>query len=230
MRLARHIPLTGAAALAVVTLLAGCSGGSSGTSTPAAATKPPTSPAAASTPAATPAPATTKAGHAPTAPDPNATESNPPGDIPDNQVFVPYTAPGASFSVKVPEGWARSATAGKITFTDKLNGITIETAAAASAPTVASARTRELPAIAASAPKYAARTITMVNRKGGRGVLITYLVDSPPDPVTNKVVRDAVERYEFWRGGREAILTLTGPKNADNVDPWRIVSDSVSWK
>src|SRR5258708_19414512 len=33
-------------------------------------------------------------------------EKNPPGDIPDNQVFVQYTSP-RGFSFKVPEGWAR---------------------------------------------------------------------------------------------------------------------------
>ena len=33
---------------------------------------------------------------------------SPPGDIPDNQAFVRYPA-GGDYSVKVPEGWARSA-------------------------------------------------------------------------------------------------------------------------
>src|SRR3954470_10175370 len=35
-----------------------------------------------------------------------APEKNPPGDIPDNQVFVPYRSPLGS-SIKVPEGWSR---------------------------------------------------------------------------------------------------------------------------
>ena len=42
-------------------------------------------------------------------------------------------------------------------------------------------------------------------------------------------IRDAVERYSFWHNGIEAVLTLSGPKGADNVDPWRIVSDSLKW-
>jgi hypothetical protein len=29
--------------------------------------------------------------------------------------------------------------------------------------------------------------------------------------------------------GREVVLTLSGPKGADNVDPWRIVTDSLRW-
>ena len=56
------------------------------------------------------------------------------------------------------------------------------------------------------------------------------VVDAPADPVTGKVVHDAVERYEFWRAGTEAILTLSGPVGADNVDPWRIVTDSFRWR
>ena len=58
---------------------------------------------------------------------------------------------------------------------------------------------------------------------------ITYLAKSKPDPVTGKATTDAVERYVFFHNGRRAILTLTGAKAADNVDPWRIVSSSVRW-
>jgi hypothetical protein len=35
-----------------------------------------------------------------------APEKNPPGDIPDSQVFVVYRLP-QGLSLKVPEGWAR---------------------------------------------------------------------------------------------------------------------------
>jgi hypothetical protein len=213
----RGITVAGAV-LAGLVAVTGCSGGGSKTASPSAAA--PTS-SKASAP-------TTKA--AAKAPDPNATESNPPGDIPDNQVFVAYTPPGATFHVKVPEGWARSTGGGAVTFTDKLNSIRMETVAAPGAPTVASAQQREVPAIAAATAKFAAGKVTEVSRRAGHAVLITYQADSQPDPVTNKVVRDAVERYEFWRGGKEVVLTLTGPKNADNVDPWRIVSDSFGWR
>jgi hypothetical protein len=162
-------------------------------------------------------------------PDPNATEKNPPGDIPDDQVFVSYRLPGSSFSVKVPEGWSRSKQGAAVVFTDKYNSVRIEAVSTTSAPTVASARSTEVPQIAAAAPAYKAGTVTVVRRQPGHGVLVTYLQDSEPNPVTDKVVRDAVERYEFWHNGEEAVLTLTGPKGADNVDPWRTVSDSLRW-
>src|SRR3954467_11945535 len=63
-------------------------------------------------------------------PNPNTTESSPPGDIPDNQAFVAYRPPGGGFSVKVPEGWSRITSGGAVTFTDKLNSIRMESARA----------------------------------------------------------------------------------------------------
>jgi hypothetical protein len=161
---------------------------------------------------------------------PNAPEVNPAGDIPDNQVFVSYRPPGGQFTVKVPEGWARIVRGGTVSFTDKLNTIRMESRPAPAAPTVASARQAELAAIQAASRHYEAGTVTQVRRTAGAAVLITYKADAPADPVTGKVVHDTVERYEFWRGGTEAILTLSGPVGADNVDPWRIVTDSFQWR
>lgn len=71
--------------------------------------------------------------------------------------------------------------------------------------------------------------VTTVDRKSGRVVLITYQSESPPSPVTGKTVAQAVERYEFAAAGREVVVTLSGPAGADNVDPWRTVSDSFTW-
>ena len=42
-------------------------------------------------------------------------------------------------------------------------------------------------------------------------------------------VRDAVLRYAFFPNGTEAVLTLSGPKGADNVDAWRTISNSLRW-
>jgi len=161
---------------------------------------------------------------------PNAPEVNPAGDIPDNQVFVRYSPPGGQLTVKVPEGWARIGRGGTVTFTDKLNSIRMETKAASAAPTVASARQAELPTIQAASRRFKPGNVTQVRRAAGAALLLTYKADAPADPVTGKVVHDAVERYEFWRGGTEAILTLAGPVGADNVDPWRIVTDSFRWR
>lgn len=205
--------IIGAAALALT--LGACGGGGAkagtGGSQPSATTAQPSGTAAPSS-------------------NPNAPEVNPSGDIPDNQVYVAYTPTGGGFSVKVPEGWARSEPGGAATFTDKLNRIRMETVAAPTAPTVQSAQQQELPALQAATRNLQGAKVTSVTRKAGPAVLITYRADSAPDPVTGKVGREAVERYEFWRAGREVVLTLSGPQGADNVDPWRIVTDSFAWQ
>ncbi len=158
-----------------------------------------------------------------------ATESNPPGDIPDNQAYVAFTPPGSPVSVKVPEGWARSTTAASTVFTDKLNRIEIQTSPAAAAPTTTSVSAVDVPQLQATVPKFAAGQVTSASRAAGPVVLLTYQGDSASDPVTGKVVRDTFERYTYFRAGTRVDLTLSGPTNADNVDPWRIVSDSVRW-
>jgi hypothetical protein len=162
-------------------------------------------------------------------PNPNAPEKSPPGDIPDNQAYVPYSPPRAGYSVKVPEGWSRSTASGATTFTDKLNSITMQTRPAAAPMTVRDARSSELPKLAQSARGFHAGRVTTVRRKAGSAIRITYTAKGRPSPVTGKAVTDAVERYVFFHGGKDLILTLSGPKGADNVDPWKIVTDSVAW-
>ncbi|MFF4786915.1 hypothetical protein ACFY3E_37060 [Streptomyces griseorubiginosus] len=161
------------------------------------------------------------------------TESNPPGDISDNQAFVVYRPSGGSFAgftVKVPEGWARTVQGSTTVFRDKLNIVKITAVSANSAPTTGSVTTKVVPQLRSQVPKFAAPKASEVTRHSGRVVLLTYQGDSANDPVTGKVVRDAFERYAFYRAGHEVDLTLSGPVKADNVDPWRIVSDSFAWR
>ena len=193
-----------AAALATAAVLAGCG---------ASATAPSGSATLSSSTAAAPTP-----------------ESNPAGDIPDNQAYVPFTPPTGLFTVSVPEGWARNTDGAATIFTDKLNTVRIETRPLATAPNTESVSVDELPAIASSTPGYRSGTVTAVPRKVGQVMLITYQGASPPNPVTGKIGTDAIERYEFWRDGREVILTLSGPVGADNVDPWRTITDSLQWR
>ena len=156
------------------------------------------------------------------APNPNATETSPAGDIPDNQAYVAYTPPGGGYSVKVPEGWARTAKGGGVTFSDKLNAIQMQSAAASGPLTESQA--------AGQVPGARNVKVSTVSRKAGKAVLATYLTTAKPDAVTGKSGTDAVERYVFFHNGRRVVLTLSGPKGADNVDPWRIVTDSLQWK
>ena len=178
---------------------------------------------AGSTPASS-APASRTAGAASA-----ATESPPPGDIPDTTVYVAYRPASGQYEVKVPEGWARTVSSTGVSFTDKLNIITIQTVRAA-APTIASASTAEVPQIQGSANGFSLTGVSTVSRPAGTVVLIRYAADSRRDPVTGKVFRDAVERYEFYRNGTEAVVTLAGPAGADNVDPWRTVTNAFRWR
>jgi len=191
-----------------------------------------TSPLAGNHPAATPSSAAESTTQPPVASavDPNAPEVNTAGDIPDNQVFVPYAPPSGNFALKVPEGWGRSDAGQAVVFTNKLNSIRIETSTAASAPTTASAAQVEVPAIRAASKNFEPGKVTEVRRKAANAVLITYRADSEASPVTGKVIHLDVERYEFWRNGNQVTLTLSGPQGADNVDPWRMVTDSFAWR
>jgi hypothetical protein len=162
-------------------------------------------------------------------PNPNAPEHSPPGDIPDNQAFVAYAPPGSGYSVKVPEGWSRTDTGGAVSFTDKLNTVRLQHATASRAPTAATVRRTELPKLAHGERGFQAGSVTTVHRRAGAAVRITYLARSAPDAVTGKSRVDAVERYLFFHNGREAVVTLSGPKGADNVDPWRTITDSLRW-
>jgi hypothetical protein len=159
---------------------------------------------------------------------PNAAEVSPAGDIPDNQVYVSYSPPGAGYQVKVPEGWSRASQGGAITFTDKLNTIQLDSSSASSAPTVADGQA-ELKQLAGTVPGFKPGNVSTVKRSAGTALLITYTGNGAPDPVTGKVVPNAFERYEFFHNGRLATLTLSGPVGADNVDPWMIVTDSLQW-
>lgn len=156
-------------------------------------------------------------------------EVNPAGDIPDNQAFVPYTPSAGKFTVTVPEGWARTDTTTGVLFTDKYNSVRVDTRPATSAPTTASVRSSEVPALSASAPNFKLLDVTTVSRKSGPAVLLTYQADTPANAVTGKVTTAAFERYAFFKAGTEVVITVGAPVGGDNVDPWRMVTDSFSW-
>lgn len=160
---------------------------------------------------------------------PNAPEASTPGDIPDNQAYVPYSPPGSGVSVKVPEGWARKASSGATVFTDKFNSIRIETVSAPAPMTVRDAKQTEIPKLTQANRAFQASTVSTVARPAGKAIRIAYLTNTAPNPVTGKSVRAAVERYVFFHNGKDIVLTLTGAKGADNVDPWRIVTSSLKY-
>src|SRR3979490_163980 len=90
---------------------------------------------AASVSAALPASVMAQQAPLPAAEQPLKPEKNPPGDIPDNQVFIDYSSP-LGFALKVPEGWARQDLPDGAAFADKYGRITVAQSAAANVANV----------------------------------------------------------------------------------------------
>jgi hypothetical protein len=213
------------AVVAAAVVIGGCSSG--GTTKHTAAQAPTTTAAAPSTsttaaPQMTCAPSTSAGGAG------GKGDVTPPGDIPDNQAFVSFSAPG-QYTIKAPEGWARTDAGAITSFTDKLNTIRVELKPSPAPPSVQSAQAQDVPAIAAQSRCFETPKVSTAQRRAGPAVLITYRADSAPDPVTGKVIHDDVEQYQFWKPGTEAVVTLSSPQGSDNVDPWRTVTDSFAW-
>jgi hypothetical protein len=172
-------------------------------------------------------------------------ESNPPGDIPDNTQFIPYRSTKGGFLVRVPEGWARTTTRDGVSFTDKLNTVAVSWFASPGAPTVARARSKDVPALRRSERAFALKHVLDCapsctipystapiddSLPAAHAVVITYYSNSAPNQVTGKQYRLENLRFEFFAHGDEAALTLSGPVGSDNVDPWRLVSESFRWR
>ena len=63
----------------------------------------------------------------------------------------------------------------------------------------------------------------------GNVVLIAYTSNSEPNIVTGKQIRLENNRYLFFYAGRLVTLDLSAPVGADNVDPWRTITNSFTW-
>ncbi len=157
-----------------------------------------------------------------------APEKNPPGDIPDDQVFVPYASP-LGFSITVPEGWARTDKPDGVSFADKCGRIEVDVTPGAP-PTAASARTGEAAALEKSGHAVKIGSVTDVKLPSGPAVRIPYSSNSDPNPVTNKQIRLENERTLLAHGGKVAAVTLSAPAGADNADQWKLMNDSFRWK
>ncbi len=160
---------------------------------------------------------------------PVPTESSPPGDIPDSIAFVPYTSKDGGFKITTPEGWARTAKKGSVIFTDKLNTVELTWGPASAAPTVKTATADEVPVLQSSVRAFTLGSVKNAPLPAGPAVLISYQANSEPNAVTAKQYRQDVLRYELFHNGTQVNLTLLSPVGADNVAPWRIVTESLAW-
>ena len=166
---------------------------------------------------------------APASESPIPTEQNPPGDIPDTIAFVPYTSKAGGFTISTPEGWSRTATPSSVTFTDKLNTIVVNWRDVASPPTISSVRAQEVVGLQTSERAFTLGSIAGTTLPAGPAVLTTYQANSEPNAVTGQQYRLDVQRYSLYHDGTEIVIELRAPVGSDNVDPWRIVTQSFAW-
>jgi hypothetical protein len=150
-----------ASALLALPLLAGCGSAATTSAPPTTSAAPPAKTTAA-------AGATTQS--SPGAPPLQAeAQQAAAGDIPDNQAFVAYQ--GSGYTIRVPEGWAQSGSAGSVTFRDKNNIIRIVVRPGTHPAARTSYRSRSAP------NPVTGKRVTLVvvryyKRKGGKTAII----------------------------------------------------------
>lgn len=233
MKRPQGIGLSVAVLLVGTFLLAGC-GGTSATVAPSTTQPVVTAQSSVSSASAATQPSAASAVVASQAPHagietPIAPENNPLGDIPDTQVFVAFTSSAGGYKLDVPEGWARTASGTNATFTDKFNGVAVNVTNASAAPTVENVRSSVVPMLEQSGRAVQVQKVEQMSLPGGQAVRLTYTANSDPNAVTGKQIRLENERYIFFKNGKEAMLTLSAPQGADNVDQWQRMAKSFTW-
>ncbi len=156
-------------------------------------------------------------------------EKNPPGDIPDNQVFIDYASP-LGFSLKVPEGWARQNTPDGASFADKYGRITVTQSAVPKMPNVDTAKQTLAPDLEKSAHAVTVTAVKSVKLPAGPAILVSYGSNSDPNPVTNKAIRLENDRYYFWKDEKLVAVNFSAPAGADNADQWDMMAKSFRWR
>ena len=155
-------------------------------------------------------------------------EKNPPGDIPDSQVFVKYTS--SAYELDTPEGWARSVSGANVTFKYRFDGLSVTLTDAAGAPAIESIRKNQAKALMKTGRAVHIKRIDTITLSKSPVVRMVYESNSEPDPVVNKQMRLENTAYFYYRNGKLAELTLWAPLGADNVDQWRRISRSFKWR
>ena len=108
---------------------------------------------------------------------------------------------GPGYVVKYPEGWTKSGSGRNLSFIDKDNSIHL--------------------VLSASSPP--------VPLHGGRAKVTLHTLGKA-NSVTGKRPRLIIDRYVYGKGGKVAVLDLATPKGVDNVDAYRLISQSFRWQ
>jgi len=146
-------------------------------------------------------------------------------------VFLVLTNAHGGYSMKYPEGWTiQGSGSNKLTMSDKNNLVRV-VIARGPAPSPASV------AAALTAVKGSSPTLTFTAPQkfplpaSAGAVKAVYTTVSAPNPVTGKSVKLVVDRYVLpGTGSRVATVDLGTPVGVDNVDAYRMMIHSFTWK
>jgi hypothetical protein len=157
-------------------------------------------------------------------------EKNPPGDIPDTQVFIKYTSTAGGYELQIPEGWARTENSANVKFVDKFDGVDVKISNTSETFSVHNINANQVSELKKTGRAIKVNSVKDISFKGGKAVLISYDSNSEPDSVTNKQIRLENESIYFYKNGKLAEITLWAPLGADNVDQWTLISNSFNWR
>jgi hypothetical protein len=202
-------------------LLAAACGGSKKASAPSA----PTSTAAAAKQATTAVAPTMTASASSPSPLQAEAKAAATGDIPDSQVFLRFDAAAGGFAMKYPEGWAQQGAGSTVTFRDKNNIVRVVVAPGGPVKPVDAGK--DVAGVAGATIATAPQSMTL---SGHPAVKVVYRTQSAANPVTGKRLTLTVDRYYLWHGGKRAVVDLGTPLGVDNVDAYRLMIESFTWK
>jgi hypothetical protein len=149
------------------------------------------------------------------------------GDIPDNQQFLTFRNRAGGYSISYPEGWARTGNGASVAIKDKSNTITIRVAKGPK-PTTASVASK-LRQEATTDPCLSAGSAQATTAGPNQVIKVTYTTAGQKSPVTGQRPKITVDRYVYAKNGKVATLDLATPVGVDNVDAYRMISESFRW-
>jgi hypothetical protein len=150
------------------------------------------------------------------------------GDIPDNQVFLMFDNTKAGYTIKYPEGWAKLGDGDDVTFRDKDNVVRIDIVPGGKVSTAGVVA--EVERLKQQQPALTFQTPMEVTLNDSRTVKLVYTATGAANAVTGKRVKLVVDRYVVSGAGKHAVIDLATPEGVDNVDAYRLMSESFRWR
>jgi hypothetical protein len=145
-------------------------------------------------------------------------------------VFVKYVNAAGGYELSVPEGWSRTEIGTDVSFIDKFDGVKVRLISFSDPFTLDSIQSKQLVDLQKSERAVTVRSVVEKAVNGEKAILISYESNSEPDAVTGKQMRLEDQCFFFYKNGKLAALTLWAPFGADNVDQWKLMSESFKWK